>query len=259
MDPNQNVQPENVVTNNNPVEQVPTPPVVEPTPTPTPVEPEVLPTPEVTSAEKPKKKLSTGAKIAIGCGGVLVLGLIVVVLLVVLGVWGAREALQNANEVAEQYYEDEGYYTNDDFDFMIKAPTDWDEDDSGSYGAVVFFYDPDVDTEDGQSFATNINVLVTDVTEYCDNIEDCRDLMLESVESYSADAEVLDTEFVDVNGSDGYIITANYSQGGFTLRGTQLIVLEGNLLYTVTGTSLRSTADNYTEIFDDSLMSFELN
>ena len=59
---------------------------------------EKTPANEAVQEQPPKKKLSTGAKIAIGCGGLVVLGIIVTIIITAITAAGVAKVVENVND-----------------------------------------------------------------------------------------------------------------------------------------------------------------
>ncbi len=148
-------------------------------------------------------------------------------------------------------------YSNAQHGLKIHAPKGWRVDESGLSGTHVVLYNPQIDQEDANPFAANINVISEStqglsLDDYVDSQEKLSSIILRNYKS-------TEDKRVSVNGMQVRIVGGTFIHDEFHLSTLQLIVIKGGQAYIVTGTVLESTWDKYASLIEASLLTFELN
>jgi len=148
-------------------------------------------------------------------------------------------------------------YSNTQYGFKISAPKGWRVDDSGQFGTLVFFLNTQTDQEGENPFSANISIISESAQGYdLDSyVSVTKDLLLKLLQNYKS----TDNRKVTVSGTQAQIIGGTVVQGVFHSRNLQLIVIKDGQAYVVTGTVLESTWNQYKDLIESSLLTFELN
>jgi len=161
------------------------------------------------------------------------------------------------NETTPDATLEEQAYSNVQYGFKINAPKGWRVDESGQFGTLVIFFNTKTDLEGASPFAANINVI--SVSAQGLNLNDYADATKEAESEQLQNYKSTEDKTVSVNGTQARIIGGTFVQGSFHLRNLQLIAVKDEQAYIVTGTALESTWNQYQDLIELSLLTFDLN
>lgn len=149
-------------------------------------------------------------------------------------------------------------YSNAQYVFQINAPKGWSVDESGRFGAIVIFFNTKTDKEGVNSFVANINVALksTEGLDLNDYVNTTKDSLQKSLQDYKS----IEDKILNVNGRQARLIgMTSTDEDGFHFRQLQLIVVKSGKAYFVTATVLNSTWNQYKDLVESSLLTFNLN
>lgn len=138
----------------------------------------------------------------------------------------------------------------------IQQPKGWTSDESGKYGAELFFFCTESDKEKGKPFTANINLTSEATQGY--SLKAYVDASKKYIKKSFAGYKSLPDRNVTVNGKVGVIIGGTFAQQGYNIRNEQLITISGGKAYIVTATALASTWSKYSALFDASLLTLKV-
>lgn len=138
--------------------------------------------------------------------------------------------------------------------FKITQPFGWVAEESGTLGTLVTFSNPNIDEEDGNKFAANINVTAEPAKGLSldEHIRIGHETLQKTFTSYLK----LSEEKVRVDGRDAVMTEATFELGVHSLKVIQLVTVVNDTVYVITGTSFASKFDMYVAQMSASLMSF---
>lgn len=148
-------------------------------------------------------------------------------------------------------------YKNEKYGFKINAPKGWRVDESGLMGTHVIFFNNNTDYVGSIPFVANINVISESAKGLSlnDYIDNSKEVLLKILKNY----KITEDKSVKINGAEAYLIGGTFVMDELHLRNSQLIVIKNDKAYVVTGTALESNWDKYKNLFESSLVTFELN
>lgn len=147
-------------------------------------------------------------------------------------------------------------YNNQVNGFSMQYPKDWKVEENSSPGIIVNMLNPNPDTDNGNRFAANVNVVSEDTGKLslADYIVLSKKVLVNSFTDYKSVTEKNKT----VNGKEAVIIEATYQMGVYQLHNLQMFIVYNGKAFVVTGTSLNSAWDNYKNILETVISSFAL-
>ncbi len=145
-------------------------------------------------------------------------------------------------------------YENLNYGFRIIPPKDWTVDESGQFGDAVFFFGPTVFTSDGKPIKININVGSESTKLGLDEYAEANKSILS--EAFS-DYKLVEDRKITVRGREAYIVGGTFSAQGVNIRNRQMMIIENGKAFIVTATNLESAWDQYDDLIDASLNTFE--
>jgi hypothetical protein len=147
-------------------------------------------------------------------------------------------------------------YKNTNYGFSIQTPAGWKSDDSGTSGVIVSLINSVPDSDSGNRFAANVNVVSESTgTLSLDNyVISSKKVLNTSFNNY----KIITENKITVNGLQGDLIEATYEMGVYQLHNLQLFIVSNSKAYVVTGTALNSVWSTYKNILSSSIMSFAL-
>jgi hypothetical protein len=214
--------------------------------------------------EEPKKEKKPKTR-------VILIGVAVIAGLIGLGIW-TRFPKSNVEETdvinpsaentpivtpkPEKVTQNNNQYVNQNYHFKINYPKEWKSEENGSAGVIVNMINPSVDTDKGNRFATNINVVSesTGNLTLTDYVAMSKKVLNESFTNYTNVSE----EPVDIKGKPGVLIEATYEMGVYKLHNIQLFVVNDGRSYVITATALNSVWSTYKAYLNQNVLSFEL-
>lgn len=187
---------------------------------------------------------------SIGPVVMLVLGLVLIAIGgVVMFMMRSEDSINSENEEGENAEVNENLFDGPEYSFEV--PAGWIEDDGSlanldyeRINARVFF--PEVEIEETDGFAENINVLVQKADQYTQS--DYHNLSVNQIEAL--ESEIFLNNTVDVSGMEGNEI--GYTVGESTYY--QRYVIKDGKAYLMTYTG---SADEYDLYLDDAMMFFD--
>jgi hypothetical protein len=147
-------------------------------------------------------------------------------------------------------------FTSKKLGISIQQPKGWTIDESGKYGAELFFFNNAVDKVSGKSFTANINLTTEGTQGY--SLKSYVDASKKYIKKSFPGYKSLPDRNVTVNGKPGVIIGGTFTQQGYKIRNEQLITISGDKAYIVTATALASTWTKYSALFDASLLTLKV-
>lgn len=148
-------------------------------------------------------------------------------------------------------------YSNTALRLKINYPKEWKSEENNSSGVIVNLYNPVADSDNGNRFATNINIVSenTGNLTVADYVKMSKKVLNESFTNYSSVSE----NNITVNSKAGTLIEATYEMGVYKLHNLQLFIVSEGKAYVITATTLNSMWNSYKDILNTALNSFELN
>jgi hypothetical protein len=145
-------------------------------------------------------------------------------------------------------------YISTQYGFRINQPKGWQVDASGKLGTLVLFFSPRTEHEGTNPFVANINVAATSNQGY--NLDTYVNAAKNEIPKLLQNYALKEENTVNINGVQAKFMSGTFTLGNFHLRNLQLIILNGSMAYTITGTTLDSTWDQYKYEFKSSLSTF---
>jgi len=117
------------------------------------------------------------------------------------------------------------------------------------------FTNPNLDTEQDSKFTANMNIVIEETTQQlADYVQTSKNLLSQNFENHVL---VSEREAIGMT-EPGVILESTFDQGVFKLHNLQMVRIIDNKAYVVTAVSLDSAWENYRQIFESSLASFQL-
>ena len=145
---------------------------------------------------------------------------------------------------------DSNAYVNSNKRFSINPPSGWGVDSSGAFGTSVVFYGP---TE--ANFRVNVNIIVesTSLT-LSAYVSAAKTQLSQGLTNYYLVSEGPKT----IGGVDAYELVNTFTQGAFSIKDKQTILVQNQKGYVITSTALQSNYDTYQPAFDESVQTFKV-
>lgn len=148
-------------------------------------------------------------------------------------------------------------YINQKYGFKITSPDGWALDESGDADTVAYFLSRTVDREDSYQWQVSINIGVKPGNQGF-SLDQYMTAYKNQIAQWFPDLQVVTEEKKVINGHESVLISSTYTNEGHKFRNVQLIMIEGDNAYSVSGTALNSTWEQYKEVLAASVESFAL-
>lgn len=149
----------------------------------------------------------------------------------------------------------DGKYENKLFGFSITPPAGWKADNSGTFGTLVVFTNPELDVQGENKFTANMNIVAEDTNQTLDEyVDTSKGLLAQNFTSHTLVSE----SQASLPGESAKILESTFDQGIFKLHNLQLVTIKTGKAYVVTTVSLDSNWEKYKTMFAETINSFEL-
>lgn len=138
----------------------------------------------------------------------------------------------------------------------IKYPKGWTIDESGKFGAKLFFFNNSIDKSGNLPFASNINITTEDAHGYGLKayVDASKKYIVKIYPSYQSIPDIK----VKINNIEAYVISGTFSQKGYFIKNVQLILINSGKAYIVTATALASKWTKYSDLFNAVFNTFKV-
>ncbi|MFH1402606.1 MAG: PsbP-related protein [Patescibacteria group bacterium] len=147
-------------------------------------------------------------------------------------------------------------YVNQDFNIKLSYPDIY-ELQEGLMGTVAVFLSPKESSTD--LFQENLNVIVQDLSAQPMTLDEYNDLSLGQIETLITDSKIISSKKTTLAGKSAYEVIYTGRQGQYNLKWRQLWTAIDNKAYVLSYTSEINQFDNYFEVFDKMINSFEVS
>ncbi len=144
-------------------------------------------------------------------------------------------------------------YTNKKHRFSLAEPEGWNVDESGLMGTAVIFYGP---TE--SEFTVNANVVVEEIPEGT-TLEQYASAGNETLADVLNNYEQISEREMKIGDLDAHERVFTHEMGDRKLVAKQVAVVSEKRAYVLTFTALEGNYDQYVEVFDKMVQSFEVS
>gem|GEM_PF-411197 len=141
--------------------------------------------------------------------------------------------------------------------FTMHYPTDWRLDTSGTLGTKLLLFAPNDDVS--ANFSENINVMTEKLPSKSITLEQYVDASTAQVEKYISDAKITINESAEVNGRSFHELEYSGKQGENDLAFHQYFTVEKGVAYVVTLTVQKESVEQYKEMGEKIMRTFQLN
>lgn len=142
-------------------------------------------------------------------------------------------------------------YINQDHNIKINYPLDW-EKQEGTFGTTVMFISPLED--DSDQFRENLNIIVQDISSQPMTLSEYAEISIGEIKQFITEAEILSS----TEKRDSYEIVYTGKQGEFSLKWMQTIIIQNNKVYVISYTAEPDKYDNFMELIQKMIDSFEV-
>jgi Tfp pilus assembly protein PilO len=159
-------------------------------------------------------------------------------------------------EEAEEALASEAY-TNSERGFSIYPPQGWSIDESGQFGTLAIFTNPQADQVGELSFNANISVISESAEgmSFDEYLGAARDSLSELLVGY----QLVEDRSVTVSGFEAHILGGVFTQADLPLRNLYLLAFKDEVAYVLTATALSSTWDTYQSLIETSFLTLTIN
>jgi hypothetical protein len=147
-------------------------------------------------------------------------------------------------------------YNNAAYGFSINYPGGWKAEENSTSGVIVNIINSTPDTDNGNRFAANINVVSEDTGTL--NLADYVKLSKKVLNDTFTNYKVVTENQITINGKDGILTESIYEMGAYQLHNYQMFIINNSKSYVITATTLDSSWNNYKDVLRTALMSFVL-
>ena len=147
-------------------------------------------------------------------------------------------------------------YVNQDFNIKLSYPDSY-ELQEGLMGTVAVFLSEKESSTD--LFQENLNVIVQDLSAQPMTLDEYNDLSLGQIETLITDSKIISSKKTTLAGKSAYEVIYTGRQGQYNLKWRQLWTVIDNTAYVLSYTSEINQFDNYFEVFNKMIDSFEIS
>ena len=141
-------------------------------------------------------------------------------------------------------------YVDSKNQFSINPPSGWTVDASGAYGTTVILYGP---TDSG--FRINMNLIVEATSlSLTDYVSSTKSQLASGLSNY----QLVSEGSTNIGGVAAYELVNNFTQGSYTIKDKQDLLVQNQKAYVITSTALQTNYATYQPSFDESVQTFKL-
>jgi len=147
-------------------------------------------------------------------------------------------------------------YSHPDPKFSLTFPGTWKSEPAPSKQTLVFYVNPNPDTENGTTVRPSINV-IAEPTSVASVSSEFAVLNQQELKGIYPDYESTQSKPVTLSdGTPAYLIGGVFSQSNLKVRNLQLLTIKNGQLFVVTATTFQSAWSQHETAFENSLLSF---
>ncbi|MFH1538463.1 MAG: PsbP-related protein [bacterium] len=146
-------------------------------------------------------------------------------------------------------------YDSSAYGIRIKYPSNWTKTEQ-VMGSVAAFLSPQETASD--IFQENLNVIVQDLSTQPMTLEEFTELSVGQVKQFITDAKILDSNATTLDGNSAHEVVYTGKQGQYNLKFMQVWAIKDNTAYILTYTAEIKKYNNYLNLAQEMMNSFEI-